>query len=224
MEEYFKEFFKRNVQYSEESQKIQVVEDFISSFKESEDLAGKKIKNLIFLQICEKYFGDIAFFKFDESTTIYKYSTDGPDWFKISDRYELVQNKKSKLEGVHLLPKSSSEIKYILYPFEQGMELPIEILQIENNVFVNKKTLTNVEVVEHNGIKIKWTNDLTCTIDDDGKYEIFKNGVFLSGFVDEPTYFQLGDSCTKAYIDKNNNLIIYNYGDVSSCVIITKDF
>jgi hypothetical protein len=56
-----------------------------------------------------------------------------------------------------------------------------------------------------------------------GQYEVRQcllNGEFVSGFVDMQSHFQIGDCATSAYKDKDNNLIIYNQGDVSSIVCI----
>jgi hypothetical protein len=130
------------------------------------------------------------------------------------NRVFLTINKKSTLEGIELLPNSSYKIKYELYPFEQCEELSLDVL------FPNEK----FEEINYNDSNIKylipWTNELTLVIKNDVSYKVLLNGKFFSGFTDDICFFQIGDGYTKAYKNKNNDLIIYNFGDVSSVVVI----
>ncbi len=53
-------------------------------------------------------------------------------------------------------------------------------------------------------------------------YAVMRGDVFVSGFRDEETAYQLGDGASTAYLH-NGALYIRNSGDVSSVVVIRKD-
>lgn len=116
-----------------------------------------------------------------------------------------------------LMENSSTNIEYILYPFENDTDLIIAI-RAENltdmagaiEIQDDEIDETRVYVLE-NGYKLYI---------DEGSYIIKKDDHFVSGFIDDNCNFQLGDCMTQAYILNNGNIIVYNCGDVPSAVII----
>ncbi len=151
--------------------------------------------------------------------------------WNIPERHELKVGTPSTLDGVELLPNSSSKIEYVLYPYKQGCVLPDKYLIPTIGTFLDESSLKKVyessdDINDNFGEHhvIKWTDELTLILDFDKPYKVLLNGEFLSGFVDEPTHFQLGDGSTDVYIDNLENLIVFQYGDVTSVVIIKKYF
>jgi hypothetical protein len=116
-----------------------------------------------------------------------------------------------------LMENSSTNIEYILYPFENDTDLIIAI-RAENltdmagaiEIQDDEIDETRVYVLE-NGYKLYI---------DEGSYIIKKDDHFVSGFIDDNCNFQLGDCMTQAYILNTGNIIVYNCGDVPSAVII----
>lgn len=220
MEEFFEKLFQITEYEDDQDEQIEL---FKSTFNECNDLSNYKIKDLQFLCIEEDEEG--ALFKFSNSDTIFRYYMFDPMWNAMCEKYELIVGRVSTLEGVKLLENSSRDIEYVLYPFEQGNELPLNYLVINDGEYLDDSSLKQIY---YNGCElhheIKWTDELTLVLDHDEPYKILSNGKFLSGFSDDPTHFQLGDGCTIVYTDKHSNLIVCQHGDVSSVVIIKKTF
>jgi hypothetical protein len=215
MEKFFEQLFENEDYIDDQEEHIEL---FKSSFAECEKLSDYNIQDLKFL--CIEDDGENALFTFENQDIIVRYFFFDPVWY-VPERHELITGHESTLEGVELLENSSENIEYVLYPFEQGGELPLEYLIIEPGVFIDKSTLKEIY---SNGTKlnhrIKWTNDLTLVLNNDGPYKVKSGKKVISGFIDEPTHFQIGDCMTIAYIDGSNNLIVCQHGDVSSVVII----
>lgn len=198
----------------------EIIEELKSSFIDCEELNEKNLKDLEFLEIVD---GDSALFKFHDSCNVYKYCICDPTWSVLYNRNRLMVGVKSPLEGVRLLKKSSKNIEYILYPFEQADEYDLKYLSLDGKKFIDLTKLSEVcNCHSEQNCTIKWSNELTLEIDGTSStYTVLLNGEFLSGFSDEESYFQSGDNCTKSYLYKNN-LIVHQCGDVSSVVIIKK--
>ena len=128
-------------------------------------------------------------------------------------------NNKYKSELIKVMKHSSKNIEFVLYPFfsedDDVFNLkPEYIVDMTNSTeIVLKNNLDNCIVDWKDGIQLYINNN-------NNTYIIKKDGNFISGFSDKDTHFQLGDCCTAAYKLNNGELMIYNYGDVSSAVII----
>lgn len=128
-----------------------------------------------------------------------------------------VLNTTTNSNYAKMMENSSTNIEYILYPFENDTDLIIAI-RAENltdmagaiEIQHDEIDETRVYVLE-NGYKLYI---------DEGSYIIKKDDHFVSGFIDDNCNFQLGDCMTQAYILNNGNIIVYNCGDVPSAVII----
>jgi hypothetical protein len=227
MDEFFKHLFE-NDNYEDDDADTQKerIEEFKSSYQKCTQLSSKyDISELQFLSFttCD----ETALFTIPNTDIVARYYVDSDDtWlygtqWNIPERHELTVGVPSTLDGVELLPNSSSKIEYVLYPYEQGCDLPMSYLIPTIGSFLDETSLKNVyesdSKLHH---VIKWTDELTLILDFDKPYKVVLNGEFLSGFVDEETHFQLGDGGTLAYIDKDKNLIVCQCGDVSSVVII----
>lgn len=222
MEEFFKQLFSDNNYNNDQDDQDEQIELFKSTFIECVDLSDYNIEDLHFL--CIEDDGENALFTFPNSCIIARYCFED-SWWKVPERHELVVGKTSTLDGVELLENSSRDIEYVLYPFEQCCDLPMSYLIPTMGTFLDESSLK--EIYENDcelHHEIRWTNELTLILDHEEPYKLFLNGKFLSGFSDEPAHFQLGDGCTIAYTDKNDNLIVCQHGDVSSVVIIKKNF
>lgn len=202
------------------------IEMFKSSFNECTDLSNYSIDNLQFL--CIEDDEENALFTFPNTCIVARYFFvffDEPTSWSVPERHELCVGTTSTLNGVELLDNSSHAIQYVLYPFEQCCDLPLSYLIPTMGTFLDTSSLTQIY---ESGCKlhhqIKWSDNLTLVFYDNKQYKVMLNGNFLSGFSDNPTHFQLGDCGTLAYIDKYDNLIVCQYGDVSSVVIVKKNF
>lgn len=152
------------------------------------------------------------------------------DYWFIIERLELSEKCPDNQEA-QLIDGSCANIEYELYPSEQGNIAPMSFIKMNgelinkcNNICLSKDyNLPNTDVninlgaLDNNNIFFR---DMTLEIHDDGKYIIKKNGIFLSGFIDKNGCFQKGDGCVFVDIYKETNIIVSNYGDVSSKVII----
>lgn len=219
MEVFFEKLFVIDSYTYDQDEQIEM---FKSSFQECDDLSNYNINDLQFLCIADD--NENALFTFPNSCIVARYFCFDPTW-SVPERHELIVGTKSTLEDVKLLENSSHDIEYVLYPFDQDFNLQMSYLMPTLGTFLDKSSLKEIY---NNGSKlhhkIKWTDELTVVLDHDEPYKVLLNGKFLSGFSDDPTHFQLGDCCTIAYTDKNDNLIICQHGDVSSVVIIKKNF
>ena len=123
----------------------------------------------------------------------------------------------SSLRGIKLLPNSSPNIEYELYPLADGQHISL------NDLFPGDKFEEIKFDSSNSELPIPWTNELTLVINNPNNnehYTILSNGNFLSGFIDICSRFQLGDYLTIVYTNKNKDLIICNYGDVASIVVV----
>lgn len=72
--------------------------------------------------------------------------------------------------------------------------------------------------------KFKWTNGLivyiVCGCMGSVYYIIAKDKEIISMFEDKRGTYQIGDCYTHCYLYNNDDLIIINYGDISSIVVI----
>lgn len=199
-----------------EEDKETIKNNFINSF-----FTDKNIKNLVFLHI-EDGFNSCGIFRYNDE--ILYYDIDCEMWYSIY--YEILNyNNKDTCELVKLMKKSSKNIEYILHPFFTKNNFNPFNLNPEYIVDIsNSKELVCKETIDDCGyskIVIDWKDGLQIHIDSSNNtYIVKKDGKFISGFVDDSTHFQLGDSYTTATLLNNSDIIIYNYGDVSSAVII----
>lgn len=219
MEKFFEKLFLDDNYEDDQEEQLEM---FKSSFNDCDDLSNYNIEDLQFL--CIEDDGENALFTFPNSFVIARYFFFNPMW-RVPERHELVVGNVTTLDGIELLENSSRDIEYVLYPFEQCCDLPMSYLIPTMGTFLDEsglKEIYNNDCKLHH--EIKWTDELTLLLDHEEPYKLFLNGKFLSGFSDDEMYFQLGDGCTMAYTDKNDNLIVYQHGDVSSVVIIKKKF
>lgn len=119
---------------------------------------------------------------------------------------------------IEILRGSKDNIKYELYPFEQGSEFSIasigfELTQENSEEFKATTGGDNRTVFELGDICIK----IGC--DDGIRYTLIKDGEVISGFIDPSYSFQEGDTGSHCYLH-DGKIILENYGDVSSVVII----
>jgi len=114
-----------------------------------------------------------------------------------------------------LIPGSSDRISYEVYPFEQGDELTLSELGL------NECSLPEPNYFEEDE-DVNWSNDLTLRVGENDKgitYSIYDGDKFISGLCDPSYSLQLGDAFSASY-RYGNDLVIRNCGDVSSVVII----
>lgn len=205
----------------------EILEDYINAYNECFD--NDDYSNNIYLTESGSGLENCIFFTFPNTTDIYMCDMMNVTFEKVSNRCKLEVGQEilgdfedlgqCQYESLKLSPNSSSDFSYILYSFDQGRELPIVCLKVDENTrsdWVN--IYSNYEVPQmHN---IKWTDELNVEFNDN-YYKILKNNKTVSTLHNGDD-FQLGDSNTEAYIDQHNNLLICNYGDVSSAIIISQ--
>jgi len=141
--------------------------------------------------------------------------------------------------GVEMMNNTNDGIKFGLYPFEQGKEIPLkclgykkkEMVKVDGTEFWPYKEMvfknqTNIFRSQDEKflceMTFKWKNDLMLHIGEIGSevvYIVAKDDQIVSGFYDEITAFQRGDGFTTGYL-QGGDLIIENCGDVSSVVVI----
>lgn len=210
------------------------MEAFQSTFQACDKLSAYNTATIEKLQfVCIEEDGQNALFTFPYSCIVARYCFFDPRW-SIPERHELVVGRPSTLEGVQLLQHSSPSLEYVLYPYDQGEWLPLSCLISTMGTFIDASTLKQIysdggdeddendENGDEDGLRhtIKWTDELTLVLNHDEPITVLRNGVFFSGFYDEETHFQIGDGGTVVYTDCNHHLIVCQYGDVASVIII----
>lgn len=225
MEKFLKKLFELDNYVDKEEEQKNQIDTFKSSFSECDFFEKKDINKLNFLSI-EKD-DESALFKFSKSNTIYKYKFFDCCWTEPCVRYTLNVGNNYELNDVNLIENSSNSIEYVLYPFYQDNIIPNKYLMIDDGQFIDETLLKKIFSTDNTDFdliyNVKWTDKLSLVVThDDSTYKILSNGEFLSGFVDNPAHFQLGDGSTEVYTYNENNLIIMNIGDVSSIVIVKK--
>lgn len=133
-----------------------------------------------------------------------------------------VLNTNTNSQYAKLIDNSDANVEYILYPFENDTDLivsvcPEYLTDMSGSIELECTEMSlceNMYILE-NGYKLYISNT-----DDGWTYIIKKEDTFVSGFIDYECNFQLGDCITQTYMLKNGNIIVYNYGDVPSAVII----
>jgi hypothetical protein len=200
----------------------EIVEDFKKTFPEH------NIKDLTFTKELKNSNEDVIslFSHKKNKNMIFCYNHEDCFWH-IIDKVLLSPNSKIVIckdnenddeDGIvpKLVKNSCNEIEYELYPMEQGSEIEFNYIDMDED---------DLEELDSSGdmaMKIKINDELMLKIDYDHEmsYKIYKNKKRVSGFTDEPTTYQLGDGGTTVYLYKKKDLIVHNYGDVSSIVII----
>jgi hypothetical protein len=131
-------------------------------------------------------------------------------------------NTNKNCKYAKLLSDSNPNIEFILHPFitDAGHDIFIDIeylVDMNGAIELTYKELSYTQYVFecNNNIKLLIDYDL-----DSRSYVILKHDKVVAGFVDDDAYFQLGDSITQAYLLNNGDIIVCNYGDVQSVVII----
>ena len=143
------------------------------------------------------------------------------EWFNVPYINLSNEHPSNEEHFIKLLNKSSDNICYDLYPFEQCGEVPLEALgiNVQNLKVIDEgsvpKCLKDYEVE----MSFEYGDGFTISIAE-SNYYISKNNEIISGFSDPETHFQLGDGCTNCYLADTGELIIENCGDVSSTVIV----
>ena len=123
-------------------------------------------------------------------------------------------NESSKDKSISLMINSSDKIEYQLFEIEYT-----DNEMCYNNPNLNMENLKKIGEYNEYNYKFLWKDDLYLIITNNS-YCIYENNIFISGFTDKYSIFQLGDGETNIYLDLNNNLVIENNGDVSSIVKI----
>lgn len=161
----------------------------------------------------------------------------GCDWddagWSIPKRNVLNMNNNN-INETYLLPNSSSNISYILYP---DCILPLCCLMTSPNHFVDievcevlRDIATNeIPWIKRNNITqlvTKWTDELdiiqnNCCFNGNNTYvEVQKANQTISTLIDSLFYYQIGDCYMTLLKDSANNFIIQQHGDITSIVII----
>jgi hypothetical protein len=199
-----------------------IMDKFASSFHQYNPLLTKYYVNDLRL-LCVDKSDETALFTIPRTGIVTRFYFEDEPFWHIPERHELKVGLPSTLDGVQLLPDSSDQIEYVLYPFEQGCDLPLKYLipTIGGKFLSPLKTIYHMDECKLHH-RIKWTDEFTLLIDHDEPYKIIRNddGTVVSGFIDESAHFQIGDACTLAHLDDQGNLIVCQGGDVSSVVIV----
>lgn len=190
-DEYFKEMGLSNIRDSS-------VKSFINYNK------NINIDNLIFIELDDV----IAIFTYNDYFMFY--DVDDDTWGTILHE---VLNTTTKSNYAILMENSSTNIEYILYPFENVSICDENLTDMAGAIEIH-----NFEPLGYLYSVYSLHNGYTLYID--GSYIIKKDDQFVSGFIDERCNFQLGDCMTQVYILNNGNILVYNYGDVPNAVII----
>jgi hypothetical protein len=181
--------------------------NFINTFYQNKD-----IKCLQFINIDDGPTGT-GIFKYKND--ILCYDIDYNIWSTMY--YEILNtNTKDKCKLVKLLPHSIDNIEYTLHPFQTTDD---EIYNLNTEYLINSEEIIIKEFYREEFV-VDWKDGYKLYVNMDNTYIIKKDDMFISGFKDKDCHFQIGDSSTTVSVLKNGDLIIYNNGDVCSCVII----
>lgn len=168
---------------------------------------------------------------------------------EIVETYELsTDNPKIDYDNLRLLLNSSKNIKYQLFPFEQGSEIYVEkvnnkyqflkyndIVEIELVDNTTQDKLRNVlnkypkcrNFLNYDFYAVEWFNNMFVCMFYESDCDnilivVLKDNKIISGFkcVNDGA-FQEGDCTLWCYMDKyTDDLIIQNGGDVSSTIVV----
>lgn len=182
---------------------------------------NKNMEDLVFLGTTGE-FNSIGVFKYADEFLCYDIEQE--KWYSLY--YETLNyNNKNDCNLVKLIKKSSKNIEFILHPFLDKDESDNLILEPNHIVDMNGSSELIVEKTIddccNSNAVIGWKDGLAIHINSgDNTYIVKKDNKFVAGFIDEEANFQLGDNYTNAYMLNNGDIMIYNYGDVCSAVII----
>lgn len=176
----------------------------------------KNIEKLEFISIKDQ----TGIFKYKNKFLYYNIEDDTEEWYTMY--YEVLNNDNKYTSNlVKIINNSDKNIEYVLYPFFTEEESNEFVLNPECIVDITNSKQIICEHCIDDCIVIDWKDDIQLFINiSDNTYIVKKDGNFMSGFNDTPGNFQLGDYGTIAYILNNGDIMIYNYGDVTSAVII----
>lgn len=149
--------------------------------------------------------------------------------YYIVDRNFIAADKGDKGDWIKVI--GDANIKYELYPMEQGEEFNVadfgfgnlETCEMDDSIFFSKFCFDGINISEAKKFTINEQLELFVANngDDPVTYALVKDNKIVSGFLDMATVYQLGDGETICYFDPmTKSVIVHNEGDVSSIVII----
>jgi hypothetical protein len=143
----------------------------------------------------------------------FRLSSKGATYIHSDEAYTRTNVKLLEDDGI---------ITYELYPFQQGQEMPLELL-----LKVLGLDEAEVQQLETRNEDSRGEDPFLCRVDGATTihvyqaYSVQRNGATVSAFEGPDYEYQLGDSDTRCfYVRSKGMLIIENRGDVSSMVIV----
>lgn len=145
--------------------------------------------------------------------TLLCFDSDDTRWFKIEAiHFENGEMSYAKSEVSVNVSVFANEIACIeLYPFEQCKEVSLHLLGFKSELLDSMGYFCDCEEMQ--------IQDLILTIDEECTYTLLRDGHPIAGFYNKDTSFQPGDSYTEVFVYNKTDIIIANYGDVSSIVV-----
>jgi hypothetical protein len=145
----------------------------------------------------------------------FRLSTKGATCIHSDETYTKTNVKLVEDDGI---------ITYELYPFQQGQEMPLELLLKVlglDEAEVEPLETRNADSYDRDPCLCRVDGATTIHVSDDQVYSVHRNCQTVSEFEGPDYEYQLGDSDTRCfYVGSKAMLIIENRGDVSSMVIV----